>query len=118
MPGAAACVANLLITQKRLESSAKKAIEKWAKDTMNLSQTTYCPVDKGVLKASGKTEVIKNTPTEFFVRLSYSTPYALRQHETPWYRHPVGQWKYLSTPFNNRSALLFQMIESAWRAGL
>jgi hypothetical protein len=35
------------------------------------------------------------------VDLVYGGPsahYALEQHETPWYFHPVGQWKYLEQP--------------------
>jgi hypothetical protein len=118
MPGAAQCVANLMIIKSRLDAASKKAVEKWAKDTMKESKDRYCPVDKGVLKASGKHEVIKNTLTEFYVRLSYNTPYAIFVHEIPYYRHPKGQWKYLSTPFNARSQLLIKEVEAAWSFAL
>jgi hypothetical protein len=115
MPGAAHCVANLAIIKKRLNAESKKAVKTWGKGTIELSKNRYCPRDTGRLASTGKMEISKNTQTEFFVRLSYNTPYANRQHETPWYHHPVGQWKYLSTPFNYRAALFTNMVEAAWR---
>jgi hypothetical protein len=39
-----------------------------------------------------------------------SAPYALEQHETPWYRHPVGQWKYLEQPMKEASASLLRGV--------
>lgn len=118
MPGAAECIVKVFTLQKRLNDASKKAALKWSKDTMDLSKSRFCPKKTGHLASTGETKVEKNTLTEFYVRLSYSTPYANRQHETPWYHHPVGQWKYLSTPFNNRSSLFLKMIEDAWRAEL
>lgn len=116
MPGSAQCVANLLIIKKRMVTSAKKEVVKWGNDTISLSKNKFCPVDTGKLKSTGKSEIHKNTLTEFHIRLSYSTPYARRQHETPWYHHPVGQWKYLQTPFNQRAPLLIQAVRDAWRS--
>ena len=118
MPGSAQCIINLGILKKKLDIESKRAVMKWVKDTLETSASKYCPKDTGRLVSSRKFEVTKNTSTEFFVRLSYNTPYANRQHETPWYHHPVGQWKYLSTPFNYRSPLLFKMVEAAWRSVL
>lgn len=118
MPGSAQCIANLLYTKKMLDAAAKQAVLAWGKETMKLSQSKYCPRKSGKLAASGKVEVTKNTLTEFYIRLSYNTPYALRQHETPWYHHEKGQWKYLSTPFDYRVPLLVKMVEAAWSSVL
>lgn len=118
MPGAALCVAKLLITQKRLEEAGKKAVKQWGTDTINISKDDYCPVDTGLLKGTGESRVFKDTLTEFYVRLSYSTPYAPYVHEIPKYYHPIGQWKFLSTPFNMRSALFIKTVESSMRSVL
>jgi hypothetical protein len=118
MPGAALCVANLLINQKRITDAGRKAVEKWGNDTIKISKEDYCPIDTGLLKGTGESRIHKNTLTEFYVRLSYSTPYAPYVHEIPAYYHPIGQYKFLSTPFNIRSKLLVEMIENAMRAVL
>jgi len=115
MPGSAVCIANLLITQKRLESVSKNAVKKFAKDTLKESQTKLTPKDKGDLRKSGYIRDDKDTPTEFYMRIGFNTPYALKQHETPWYHHPVGQWKYLSTPLLRRSPVLIKELENVWR---
>jgi len=112
MPGTALCIANLAITKKRMEGAGRKGVQEWAKKVMDVSTTVYCPVDKGLLKSTGKTKIHKNTLTEFHVRLSYSTPYAVYVHEIPTYYHPHGQWKFLSTPFNKMSPLLIKMLET------
>lgn len=115
MPGAALCVANLKSIQTRIEDVAKKAVAKWGTDTINISKDTYCPVDTGLLKGTGDSRVFKDTSTEFFVRLSYSTPYAPYVHEIPAH-HPIGQWKFLTTPFNQRSFMLKVVVENAMRS--
>jgi hypothetical protein len=114
MPGAAQCIVNLYRTKERLEDGARKAVKDWATDTLNASKK-ITPIDTGHMVSTGIWVIIKNTLTEFFVRISYNTPYAMKQHETPWYHHPIGQWKFLSTPFNQRSPLLIKMVEAAWR---
>lgn len=118
MPGADQCIVNLWNLKKRLDDSSKKAVLKWSKDTIAESRDKFCPKLTGHLRSTAKAEVEKDTLTEFHVRLSYNTPYANRQHETPWYHHPTGQWKYLSTPFNNRIPLLNKMLFDAWRSEL
>lgn len=118
MPGSAQCIANLKTLQKKLDTESKKAVKKWGQETIDLSKSKYCPVDTGRLRSTGESKTLKNTQTEFFVRLSYNTPYAVKQHETPWFYHKVGQWKYLSTPFNYRTKLLVKMIEEVWRKEL
>ncbi len=114
MPGSAVCLANLAITQKHFEKLGRQGLLNWAKDVMTESQEKYCPVDTRRLRNSGKVTTTKNTLTEFFVRLSYSTPYAIYVHEIP-ATHTHGSMKYLSTPFNLRAHLLIQRLESELR---
>lgn len=116
MPGAALCVAKLSLIHRAFEEAGKKAVKQWGTDTINVSKNDYCPVDTGLLKGTGDSRVFKDTPTEFFVRLSYSTPYAPYVHEIPTYHHPIGQWKFLTTPFNLRSALLIKTVEDSLRS--
>src|SRR5665647_39904 len=118
MPGAALCIANLIILQHRMEEVAQNAVVKWGTDTINVSKDDYCPVDTGLMKGTGDSRVFKDTLTEFYVRLSYSTPYAPYVHEISRYYHPIGQWKFLSTPFNQRSFMLTVMVENAMRSVL
>lgn len=118
MPGAALCVAKLMIIKKRFEEAGKTAVKTWGTDTINVSKDDYCPIDTGLLRGTGDSRVFKDTPTEFYVRLSYSTPYAPYVHEIPKYYHPIGQWKFLSTPFNMRSALFMKMVEADLRRSL
>jgi hypothetical protein len=118
MPGAGLCVANLFIVQKRIEEAGKKAVREWGAETIKISKEDYCPRDTGLLVGTGDCRDHKNTSTEFYVRLSYSTPYAPYVHEIPKYYHPIGQYKFLSTPFNLRSALLIKTIESAMKGVL
>jgi len=115
MPGAALCAAKLLLIHRAFEEAGKKAVKQWGTDTINVSKDDYCPVDTGLLKGTGDSRVFKDTPTEFFVRLSYSTPYAPYVHEIPAH-HPIGQWKFLATPFNFRSTLLIKMVEESMRS--
>lgn len=67
---------------------------------MARSKQEFVPVDTGALKASGHV-VPPTTHPDLAVELVYggpSVPYAVTQHETPWFVHPVGQWKYLEQP--------------------
>lgn len=117
MPGSAQCIAKLNIIQKNAQSNSRKAVVDWSTGTLGKSKE-LCPVKTGKLRRSGYNKIIKNTLTEFHIRTGFNTVYALKQHETPGYHHPVGQWKYLSIPFNQRQNLLLKMLENAWRASI
>jgi hypothetical protein len=116
MPGAAQCIENLYIIQQRLETASKKAVLKWGLDVQGKS-LELCPVKFGYLRRSGYLKEEKNTLTEFYIRIGYTADYALKQHEMP-FHHAVGQWKYLSTPFNQMSPKLISFLEEAWRKEL
>jgi len=111
--GAAVCVANLIAKTAAVNLTARNTIKDFARDVKTTSQNQYCPVDKGNLKKSAKDEVIKNSLTEFFVRISYGEglDYAIYVHEIP-RNHPIGQYKFLSTPFNLMSYRLMTDLQS------
>lgn len=55
------------------------------------------PKDTGTLRRSGTVTEVVIEPKAV---ISYSTPYAARQHEELDYRHEVGKAKYLEDPVN------------------
>jgi hypothetical protein len=116
MPGAAQCIANVMLTRQRLDAASKKVVKQWSNEVLRNSQK-ICPRDKGNLMRSGRVTVTKDTATEFYCRIGYTAVYALKQHEMP-YHHDVGQWKYLSTPFNGLGPLLRKSLEDAWSFAL
>lgn len=111
MPGLQKCLANLKLTQKKFEQIGRKELLDWCNEVMRESQMKYCPVDTGNLRRSGRVQVMKNSLTEFNVRLSYTTDYAIHVHEVPM-PHNVGSMKYLSTPFNLMSFRLMKKLET------
>ena len=117
MPGAAGCIANLTAVKNKLNDALKLAIMDWGNEVMRESQTKYCPRDTGFLMRSGNVSVVSSTATEFVVRLAYTAPYALKQHELP-YHHGVGQWKYLSAPIHAMAPMQLKRVEAAWRSAL
>lgn len=117
MPGAVECIANLALTKVRLDAASKAVVKQHCNEVLRKSQTTYCPRDTGNLMRSGNVFQFKDTPTEFSMRVTYTAAYALKQHELP-FHHAVGQWKYLSTPFNEMSSQLVKKLEAAWSSSL
>jgi len=111
MPGLEKCLANLALTQRHFEKLGRQGILDWCNEVMRESQSKYCPVDKGALRRSGRVQIMKNTLTEFHVRLAYTMNYAGYVHEIPM-RHNVGSMKYLSTPFNLMSFYLVKKLEA------
>lgn len=117
MPGAAGCIANLTAVKNKLNDTLKLAVMDCGNEVMRESQTKYCPRDTGFLMRSGNVSVVSSTATEFVIRLTYTAPYALKQHEMP-YHHAVGQWKYLSAPFNAMAPRILKQVETACRSAL
>lgn len=88
---------------------------------MDRSKTEFVPVKTGALKNSGRVTFPERSGNTWTVELIYggpSAPYALTQHETPWYQHRVGQWKYLEQPMYEASATLMAIIAAEMPAGL
>lgn len=115
MTGAALCIANLNRVFKAITDEAMDATRDWADETMQISQDVYCPVKSGKMKSTGKVKTVAGTTRLYNVRLSYGDgiDYAAKIHEIPnnHYNPPTAQWKFLSTPFNERTALLTQELQ-------
>ena len=92
-------------THQRIPGAAYRFME----GVMTRSKEEFVPVKTGALKASGRVAPPVwegNGLTVDAIYGSVAVHYALDQHETPWYFHPVGQWKYLEVP-------LMQAVPSA-----
>lgn len=97
--------------------SASKALDESVHEIFLISTETYCPVDKGDLKASAKDELVEDTNSERTREISYDRDYAKIVHEVP-YNHfnpPMAQWKYLETPVRLQESKLVEKITSAVR---
>ena len=117
MPGSAACLAKLALTQAHFEKLGRQGIKNWSNEVLRESQMKYCPVDTGALRRSGRAFVMKNTMTEFYMRISYVMNYAAAVHEIPM-NHNVGSMKYLATPFNLMSYRLLKKLEAEMKGAL
>jgi hypothetical protein len=79
-----------------------RALYRKGEQIMARSKEEFVPVDTGVLKSSGRVEPpVMDGYHQWSVLLAYggaARGYAIKQHETPWYNHRIGQWKYLEQP--------------------
>ncbi len=74
------------------------------------------PLDEGTLERSGRARV---DATRLQGIVSFSTPYAVRQHEELTYRHAPGrQAKYLEQPFNTNREVVVALIAAQIRRAL
>jgi len=95
-----------------------KALYHEGERIMGESKSTYVPVRRGVLRASGHVQLPQKGPV---VYLGYGGPaidYAIVQHETPpsKYKHRVGQWKYLEVPALRAATTMGAKIAAHLRA--
>lgn len=73
------------------------------------------PVDEGTLRGSGRVEVEDRGDT-MSVEVSFSTPYAARQHEEVTWNHPKGgKAKYLEDPLKAMSQRYLAALAAAMR---
>ena len=70
--------------ERQVMSSALDALETTADELLRKANETV-PFDTGMLAQSGQVDV---APASFTAVISYSTPYAIRQHEDITLRHP------------------------------
>lgn len=97
--GLEVCLANVKKIEKAFEAEAEKALEKWGKNTINESKEGFCPVDIGVMKATGDSKIVREGSI-IWVILYYNTDYAPIVHEKPAY-HLIGESGFLRKPFNS-----------------
>lgn len=76
--------AGLKAAQLAMENVLTEAMDEAPKDSGDLRRSKTVSVDQATHKVYG----------------SFSTPYAVIQHENIEYRHEVGKAKYLEDPFN------------------
>lgn len=90
------------------------AIQVWAQHVLGEAQR-LAPVEEGTLRAAGDVSVTE-TLDGADVTISFSTPYAAKQHEELGYAHPIGgQAKYLETPFKANLPRLAPVVAAALR---
>jgi len=116
MPGSAQCIAKLALKQKQFESLGRKGLQECTLEVLGRSKE-MCPVKTGKLRRSGNTRIIKNTITNFYMRISYPVVYAAAVHEIPM-QHNVGSMKYLATPFNLMSHRLLKTLEAEMKKAI
>ena len=89
-----------------------RAVEIWCQHVLGEAQRG-APVEEGTLRASGEVTVERTADGADFT-ISFSTPYAAKQHEELGYRHPTGgHAKYLETPFKANLPRLAPVVAAA-----
>ena len=111
MPGADLCIAELARIQEAFTKAGKEAVKQWGDAVMEDSKNNYVPVLSGQLRDTGIVTETKDTEETYEIQLSYSTPYAAKQHEDLSLHHDNGQGKYLSAPLNAAATELVKSIE-------
>lgn len=111
----------------RLETEIPKiaaaALEKFA-DALLAKAVPDAPVLTGELRRSARRKPAVHTGNRVEVEVSFNTPYARKQEETVWYRHPRGgKAHYLrdnvrdaGDPATVLGAEIGSAIETLWRA--
>lgn len=85
---------NTAAVVRRVRGAEEQALQDLADAVLQAAQQAV-PVDEGDLRRSGKVTVKGRT-----ARVSFSGPYAVRQHEDLTAKHDRGSAKYLETPGN------------------
>lgn len=111
MPGAAECIAKLVITRARMDDAGKKAVRDWSTEVLGAAKD-LTPHDTGKLIRSGVTEEVKNTLTDYQIKIAFPMEYAAAVHEIPRH-HVIGQAGFLRIPFNLKSSDLVKKLESS-----
>lgn len=85
-----------------LEHAIKPALELIGEDLLGEAQRR-APVEEGTLRGSGTSDV-RRTMNGYELEVTFSTPYAARQHEETTWAHPKGgEAKYLENPLKENA---------------
>ena len=106
LTGTLAMAQEIIAAGQTISAKAGYALLNEGHRIMNRSKAEFVPILTGALRDSGKVTQEK-VGNQWEVALIYGggvVTYALEQHETPHYHHPVGQWKYLETPLLEASS--------------
>ena len=88
-------------------AKAPKAVYRQSLKTLTKA-IRYTPLDKGPLRASGKTQIVGN-----YVEISFggaAAPYAVYVHEILTNAHPIGQAKFLERAVQEDAKLFAEAI--------
>jgi hypothetical protein len=97
---------------RRQRAAATGALTTFANHVLGEAQR-IAPLEEGTLAASGTVDV-QHTPGGAEATISFSTPYAARQHEELAWQHRAGrQAKYLETPFKRELRRLGPLVKAA-----
>ena len=101
------------IADKLPDGIGQKLIDK----TLAIAADSYtqCPVDQGDLRSTQAIEGPVIEGNYISTVISYSTAYALRQHEDMSYHHTVGKARYLSDPIESRIPEMGFMVAEAFQ---
>lgn len=98
-----------------LRRAAARGLFLGAEHVLGVSNSKV-PLDEGALQHSGTASVDEGDLT---AAVSYSTPYAVRQHEELDYRHAPGrEAKYLENALNGERAVVFALVAAQLRRAL
>jgi hypothetical protein len=103
------------ISTLTLKSKALDELERCAIELKARSQE-LCPVDKGTLRASS--QVKRDGDTVYVGYGGAASAYALVQHESLHFHHPVGQAKFLEQPFDEMLPEIIKRLEKAVSGGI
>ncbi len=96
----------------RVADSAETGLRRAAEQLLEESNK-LAPRDESDLAGSGSVAVDGDEAA-----VGYRSPYAVRQHEKLWYRHPVGEAKYLENALRNNQSEIADTIADAIREAL
>ena len=100
--------------QRRRKAAARVALQFVGEDLLGRAQRE-APVDEGTLRGSGSVEVTERGD-RLSVEVSFSTPYAARQHEEVTWQHPKGgKSKYLEDPLKEMSERYIATLAAAMK---
>ena len=101
------------IADRLPDGIGQKLIDK----TLAIAADSYrqCPVDLGNLRGTQAIEGPVIEGNNISTVISYSTAYALRQHEDMSYHHKVGKARYLSDPIEARLPEMGYMVAEAFQ---
>ncbi len=92
---------------------AGMALKHRADAVMDRSKEEFVPVKTGRLRETGRVDQVAFSGSNISVELKYGgpqAPYAILQHETPWFQHRVGQWKFLEQPLYEEAGSMLPQI--------
>ena len=101
--------------EPQILSTLKNVLKDGAKQILD-SAKLQTPVDDGELIGSATID-IEESYRSLDIAVHYgsdnvSREYAVLQHENPFFRHPIGNYKFLENPFNQIAPTIMRELRS------